>query len=35
MEFVICKYLPLMSCSFIEIMHLFVVSVCIKLRHCW
>jgi len=26
----ICKYLPLMSCSFVEIMHfLIVVSVCI------
>jgi len=34
----ICKYLLRMSWFFVEIMDLFVVSVCInivKLRHCW
>jgi len=24
-----------LSCSFVEIMRLYVVSACIKLRHCW
>ena len=27
---VICKYLPRMSCSFVDIMRVFVVSVCIN-----